>query len=115
MQTRLDARLLQVSDVARALPRFDAHHDLLRADGSERVDDDFALDGLDRVNDDGDGARVQLLEGLSVSGQMSAEVAPSLAMLDREPDLLSVDVDARQPAAEPGVRVVPADDHLWSV
>lgn len=29
-------------------------------------------------------------------------------------DLLSVDVDARQPAAEAGMRMVPTDYHLWS-
>lgn len=32
----------------------------------------------------------------------------------RMADLLSVDVDARQPAAEAGMRMVPTDHHLWS-
>jgi hypothetical protein len=60
----LNAGLLQVSDVARALSRFDAHHDLLRVDGPECINHDLALDGLDRVDDDCDGARIELLERL---------------------------------------------------
>ena len=64
----LDRRLLQVPDVGRRLARLDAHHDLLRVDGPERVDDDLALDRLDRVDDDGDRAGVQLLEGLRREG-----------------------------------------------
>lgn len=47
------------------------------------------LDGLHRVDDDRDGARVERLERL-----------------------LRVDVDAREPAAKAGVAVVPAHDHL---
>jgi len=57
-----------------------SEHESLRVDEAEGVDDDLALDGLDRVNDDGDGARCELFEGL-----------------------LSVDVDARKPAAETGM------------
>jgi hypothetical protein len=44
---------------------------------AEGVNDDFALDGLNGVDDDGDGAGCELLEGL-----------------------LGVDVDGGQPAAE---------------
>jgi len=36
----------------------------LRVDEAEGVNDDLALDGLDRVNDDGDSAWCELLEGL---------------------------------------------------
>jgi hypothetical protein len=49
----------------------------LGVDEAESIDDDFALDGLDGVNDDGDGAGGELLERL-----------------------LRVDVDRGQPAAE---------------
>ena len=34
------------------------------------------------------------------------------ALVERFEGLLRVDVDAREPAAKPRVRVVPADDHL---
>jgi hypothetical protein len=37
-------------------------HQELGVDESESVNDDFALHGLDRINDDGNGAGVQLLE-----------------------------------------------------
>jgi hypothetical protein len=57
-----------------------AHHKGLRVDEAEGVDDDLALDRLDGVDDDGDGAGGELLERL-----------------------LRVDVDRRQPAAEPGM------------
>ena len=66
-----------------------AHHEGLRVYEAEGVDDDFALDGLDGVDDDGDGAGGELLEGL-----------------------LGVDVDGGEPAAETGMRVVPAYDCL---
>jgi hypothetical protein len=57
-----------------------AHHERLRVDEAEGVDDDLALDRLDGVDDDGDGARCELLKRL-----------------------LRVDVDRRQPAAEAGM------------
>jgi hypothetical protein len=41
-----------------------AHHEGLRVDEAEGIDDDFALDGLDGVDDDGDGAGSELLERL---------------------------------------------------
>ncbi len=89
---RLDRRLVQVAQIRRRLPRLMAHHERLRVDQPEGVDDHFALDGLDRVDDDGHRACVELLEGL-----------------------LRVDVDGRQPAAEAGVRVVPPDDGVRPV
>ena len=58
----------------------------MRVDEAEGVDDDFAFDGLDGVDDDSDGAGGELFEGL-----------------------LRVDVDGGEPAAEAGVGVVPAD------
>ena len=88
---RLDGGLVQVAEVGGRLPGLVAHHERLRVDEAEGVDDDLALDGLDGVDDDGDGARGQLLEGL-----------------------LRVDVDGGEPAAEARVGVVPAYDGLVS-
>ena len=92
MDEGLDRRLVEVTKIAGALTRLLAHHKKLRVDEPEGVDDDLALDGLDGVYDDGNGARVQLLERL-----------------------LRVDVDRRQPAAEPGMRMVPAHDGLGPI
>ena len=55
-------------------------------DGPECVDDDFTADGLDWVDDDCYGARVELLEGLGVSAGQS-EVTSST--LDLEEDTRS--------------------------
>ena len=85
----LDGGFVEVAEVGGRLARLLAHHQHLRVDEAEGVDDDFALDGLDGVDDDGDGARGQLLEGL-----------------------LRVDVDAGEPAAEARVAVVPSYDCL---
>ena len=85
MNKRLDGGFVQVAEVRGGLARFLAQHERLRVDEAEGVDDDFALDGLDGVDDDGDGARGELLEGL-----------------------LRVDVDGGEPAAEARVGVVPA-------
>lgn len=64
MYQRLNTRLVQVSNIRRRLSRFLARHDRMRVDRSEGVDDDFATDGLDWVDDDGDGTGVQLFKGL---------------------------------------------------
>lgn len=61
--------------VTRALPWLKSHHNALRVDGPERVDDHLSLDGLDRIDHDGDGARVKLLKGLvERAGQLAREV-----------------------------------------
>lgn len=86
---RLDGGLVEVADVGGGLARLLPQHVGLREDEAEGVDDDLALDGLDGVDDDGDGARVELLKAL-----------------------LGVDVDAGEPAAKAGVGMVPADDDL---
>ena len=83
---RLDRWFVQVAEVGRSLARFLAHHERLRVNETEGVDDDFAFYGLDRVHDDGNGAARQRFKGL-----------------------LSVDVDGGEPAAEAWVRVVPAN------
>jgi hypothetical protein len=77
---RLDRGLVEVADVGRRLAGLVAHHERLRVNEAEGVDDDLALDRLDGVDDDGDGAGRELLERL-----------------------LRVDVDRRQPAAEAGM------------
>lgn len=53
-----------MSQVGGGLARLVAHHKSLRLDQAEGIDDDFALDGLHRIDDDGDSARRQLFEGL---------------------------------------------------
>ena len=108
----LYARLVQVAQVARGLARLLARHHVLRVDAPERVNDDFAADRLDGVDDDRHGARVELLEGLSVCQLQSRSLSQSLRV-GGSADLLSVDVDARQPAAETRVGVVPPNHHLW--
>jgi hypothetical protein len=92
----------------------------LRVDQPEGVDDDLAFDGLDRVDDDGDGARVELLKGLRGVSQehgvnwMCSRGRQTVREVRRQAThLLRVAVNRRQPAAEAGMRVVPADDHLW--
>ncbi len=78
-----------MAQVGRRLARLLAEDHDVGVDEPEGVDDDLALDALDRVDDDGHGAVRQGLEAL-----------------------LRVHVDAGEPAAEPRVGVVPADDHL---
>jgi hypothetical protein len=87
----LDAGFVEVAQVGGCLTGFLAHHEGLRSDEAEGVDDDFALDRLDGVDDDGDGAGGELLEGL-----------------------LRVDVDRGEPAAEARVGMVPAYYCFWS-
>jgi hypothetical protein len=69
------------------LPRLLPHHQRLRVDKTKRIDNHFALHGLDGIDDDGDGAWRELLEAL-----------------------LGVDVDRGKPAAEARMRMVPTDD-----
>lgn len=74
-----------------SLTRLLSKHEKLWADETEGVNDDLSLDGLDGINDNCDGSRGQLLEGL-----------------------LCVDIDGGQPAAEAGMGVIPADNGLRS-
>lgn len=64
---RLYTRLVQVSQIARRLTRLLPRHHVLRVDASERVNDDFAADGLDGVDDYCHCAGVELFERLPVS------------------------------------------------
>ena len=88
----LNRGFVQVTKVGCALARLLTEHERLWVDQAKRVNDDFALDGLDGIDDNSDGTRVQLLE-----------------------TLLGVDVNRREPAAEPGVRMVPSNDGFGSV
>lgn len=81
----LDGGFVEVTEVGGALPRFLTEHERLRIDEAEGVDDDFSFHRLNGVDDDGDGAGGELLEGL-----------------------LRVYVDGGEPAAEARVGVVPA-------
>ena len=85
----LDAGLVEVPDVAGGLAGLLPEHHELGVDEAEAVDDDLALDGLDGIDDQSDGAGIQRLEGG-----------------------LGVDVGRAEPAAEAGVGVVPPHDHL---
>jgi hypothetical protein len=60
----LDRRLVEVAQVTGTLPGFLTEHQGLRVDEAEGINDDLALDGLDRIDDDGDGAGRKLFEGL---------------------------------------------------
>ena len=80
-----------MTEIRGRLTGFLAHHEGLRIYEAEGVNDDFSLDGLDGVDDDGDGAGGELFEGL-----------------------LGVDVDGGEPAAKAGMRVVPAYYRFWS-
>ena len=79
MYQGLNTGFVQMSKVGGCLAWFLAEHEGLRVDKAEGVDDDFAFDGLDGVDDDCDGAGCKLFEGL-----------------------LGIDVDGGEPAAEAG-------------
>jgi hypothetical protein len=66
-----------MADVGGGLAGLVTHHESLGVNEAESIDDDFALDGLNGVNDNGDGAGCELFERL-----------------------LCVDIDRGKPAAE---------------
>ncbi len=80
-----------MAKVGSTLTRLLTEHQRLRVNQSEGVDHNLALDRLDRIDDDGDRPRSQLLERL-----------------------LRVDINRGQPAPETGMGVVPADDGFRS-
>lgn len=80
MNECLYAWLVQVSQVGSGLSWFLAKHEGLWVDEAESVDDNLALDRLDGIDDNGNGARRELLERL-----------------------LGVDVDAGKPASKSGM------------
>lgn len=88
----LNGRLVQMTQVGCCLAGLLAHDDGLWLDKTEGINDDLALDGLDGVDDHGNGAGSKLFKGL-----------------------LSVDINGRKPAAETRMRVVPANNGLWSI
>ena len=57
-------RFVQVAQVGGGLARLLSEHERLRVDEPKAVDDDFALDRLDRVDHDAHRPRVELLERL---------------------------------------------------
>ena len=62
MYQSLYTRLVQMPNIARCLTGFLTSHDGVRVDRSERINDDFTTNRLDRINDDGDGTGVELFE-----------------------------------------------------
>ena len=60
----LYGRLVQMTEVRSCLSGLMAHHQRGRSDEAESIYDDLALDGLNRINDDGDSSRRKLFEGL---------------------------------------------------
>ena len=66
-----------MAKIGSCLTRLVAHHESLRIYQPECINDDLALYRLDGINNNSDGTRCELLEGL-----------------------LSVDIDGGQPAAE---------------
>lgn len=83
--------LVEMTKIGGCLPRLMAHHECLRIDQSESINDDFPFDRLYRIDNNSHGARCELLEGL-----------------------LRVDIDGREPAAEARMRMVPTHDGLGS-
>lgn len=81
-----------MTKIGGGLSRFLAHHEGLRVDKAEGIDDNLSFDGLYRINNDGNGARSELFEGL-----------------------LGVDVDRGEPAAEAGVGMIPTHHCFLSV
>jgi hypothetical protein len=62
MNKCLNRRLIQMSQVAGALTRLLTHHQELRVDEAEGINDDLSLHRLNGVHDDSNGSRVKLLE-----------------------------------------------------
>lgn len=59
---RLDRRFVEMSQVGCTLARLLTEHERLRVDETESINNDFAFNGLNGVNDDGNSSRGQLLE-----------------------------------------------------
>lgn len=81
-----------MSQIGSRLARLLAKHKGLWVNEAEGINDDFTLDGLDGVDDNGDSTRGELFERL-----------------------LGIDIDTRQPTAETWMGVVPADNRFWPV
>lgn len=92
MDQGLNRGFVEVAQVGGRLTGFLTEHEGLWVDEAKRVNYDFAFDGLDGVHDYSDGAGGELFKGL-----------------------LGIDIDGGKPAAEPGMRMVPADNCLWSI
>lgn len=58
----LNRRLVEVTNIRGGLARLVAHHEGLGVDEAEGIDDDLTLDGLNRIDDDGNGAGCKLLK-----------------------------------------------------
>ena len=88
---RLNGRFVQVTQVRCALTWLLSKHERLWVDESEGINDNLALDGLDGVNNNGNGSRCQLFKGL-----------------------LCIDINRRKPATKTRMRMVPSNNSLRS-
>lgn len=88
----LNGGFVEVAQIRGTLSRLLTKHERLWVDETESIYDDFALNGLDRINDHCNSSRRQLLERL-----------------------LCVDIDRRKPAAKTRMRVVPTNNCLRTV
>ena len=64
MNQSLDGGFIEMAQVGGTLTGFLAEHERLWVDQSESVNDDFALDGLDGIDDYGNSSGSKLFEGL---------------------------------------------------
>lgn len=64
MDEGLNGRFVKMSQIRSCLTRLLSKHQRLRVDEPEGVNDDFTLNGLDGIDDDGNSAWGKLLEGL---------------------------------------------------
>lgn len=88
----LNRRFVEMAQIGCGLARLLTKHQGLWVDEAESVDDNLTLNGLDRIDDNGDSTRSELFEGL-----------------------LGVDIDTGQPATETRMGVVPADNRFWPI
>ena len=89
MSDGYEGGLLNVADVRGCLSGLNAHHDNLRINAAEGIDDYLTLDGLNGVHDHGNSTRIEHLLRF-----------------------LSLNISSGQPRSKTGMRVVPTDTHF---
>uniref|UniRef100_A0A7S0CMA4 Uncharacterized protein n=1 Tax=Proboscia inermis TaxID=420281 RepID=A0A7S0CMA4_9STRA len=86
---RLNARFVQMPDVAGGLSWFLPQHHQLRIDQSKTINHNFPLDALNRIHHQRHGPRIQRFERI-----------------------LGINIHPTQPAPEPRVGMIPPHHHL---
>lgn len=89
---RVDRWFVEMTEIGGCLSGFLIKKQRLVGDQAEGIDDNFALDGLYRVDNDGDGAFCEPFKGF-----------------------LRIDVDGGKPATETGMGMIPTNNCFWSV